>query len=299
MARYTSHSFLFPAGNTIGTLADDDLLLVADADDSNAALDVALSTVSTKIRADAISNDDLSTIVNASDLTYTPATLIGGTGATSVLATWQAVADGTFTITTEATAHDVTGCDFSGASDMDGVAAIIQTELRAVSTGTETVVWDTDHFIITSGDTTIGSHVSKATAEGTGTDISGVGATAFMDCDAGAADEVQTLPRYTVLSTDKAKILVLDEGVTINAAGIDVELPAAVANFRIQVINIHSGPKDLNLYCQTGDLINIGAVISDTDLFITGGTQYDSADLVAVDGTLYFAVSSQGTWVQG
>ena len=117
--------------------------------------------------------------------------LVGGSGATSAFATWAAITDGSFRITVDGTAYNVDTVDFSGAGDMDAVAAILQVDLRVATSGTETVVWDTDHFVITSIQEDEDSEISvTTTSTGTvGTDLSGLGATAFMDCDAGTATQ--------------------------------------------------------------------------------------------------------------
>lgn len=123
--------------------------------------------------------------------TPTNAYLTGGTSATSVVATWVAVTDGEFAMTIDGTAYDITGIDFSsGVSDMDDVASAIQTAIRAATGDSHTTVaWSTDHFVITAR---ISITVASAVSGGSGTDISGAGATAFMDADVGAADEVVT-----------------------------------------------------------------------------------------------------------
>lgn len=114
----------------------------------------------------------------------TNAYLTGGSSATSVIGTWNAVTDGEFSITINDEAIDVTALDFSAAADMDEVAAIIQTgiNLNVAESEAVTVAWDTDHFIIT-GRSVVS--VTSAVAGGSGTDISGAGATAFMDSDTG------------------------------------------------------------------------------------------------------------------
>lgn len=108
--------------------------------------------------------------------------LTGGTSATSVIETWNAVSDGEFAITIDGTAYDIIGLDFSEAADMDAVAAIIQAGIRAETGSTETVVWSTNKFIITGSKSVT---VTSAVDGGSGTDISGVGATTFMDCEDG------------------------------------------------------------------------------------------------------------------
>lgn len=112
--------------------------------------------------------------------------LTGDTGATALIATWNAVLDGEFAITINGDAHDIIGLDFSGAADMDAVAAIIQAAIRVATGRLETCVWSTDHFIITTvSSTTSAITETSAVAGGAGTDISGAGGTDFMDADAG------------------------------------------------------------------------------------------------------------------
>lgn len=125
----------------------------------------------------------------------TAAYLTGGSSATAVIATWQAVTDGEFTITINEETTDVTGLDFSGAADMDAVAAIIQAGINTNIAESEavTVVWDTDHFIIT-GLSVVS--VTSAVTDGTGTDISGAGATAFMDSNTGNGTATSGSSKY-------------------------------------------------------------------------------------------------------
>jgi hypothetical protein len=70
---------------------------------------------------------------------------------------------------------------------MHQIAEAIEDAIRAVTSGKEEVEWSTDHFIIHSGDTSSTSAitVTSAVSGGAGTDISGAGATTFMDCDTG------------------------------------------------------------------------------------------------------------------
>jgi len=120
-------------------------------------------------------------------LIYTPGYLTGDTGAESTFSNWLAVLDGSFRITIDGVAVNVDAIDFTGVTSMADVATYIQTALNTATGGTETVVWSTDHFVITSTDTTSSSAVSvTSTSTGTvGTDISGAGASDWMDCDTG------------------------------------------------------------------------------------------------------------------
>lgn len=125
----------------------------------------------------------------AGGIISTPSTLAyltGGTAAQSTAATWAAITDASFRISIDGTAYNVDVIDFTGDAAMSNVAATIQVALRAATSGSETVTWDTDHFIITSATNGNSSEVSvTSTSSGTvGTDISGVG-TAWMDCESG------------------------------------------------------------------------------------------------------------------
>lgn len=117
--------------------------------------------------------------------TYTPAYMTGGSSATNTFGTWAAVTNGSFTITIDGVVRNITGLNFSSVASMANVATIIQTGIRAATGSTETCTWVTDHFVITSVNTTSASQVSVTSATGSGTDISGVGGTAFMDSETG------------------------------------------------------------------------------------------------------------------
>lgn len=133
---------------------------------------------------------------------YTPAFLTGGTSATSVVATWNAVANGSFNITIDWVVRSVTGLNFASAVTMSDVATIIQTGIRALTGSTETVVWNTNQFIVSSVNTTSSSAITVTSAAWVGTDISGVWATAFMDAETG---------RGTVTAASQNKLVTITE----------------------------------------------------------------------------------------
>lgn len=118
---------------------------------------------------------------------YTPAYLTGGNSATSNFATWAAVTNGEFAISIDGTAYNITQIDFTGVTSMAEVATKIQTAIRLATESTETCVWSTNHFVITSADATSSSAmtVTSAVSGGIGTDISGVAATAYLDAETG------------------------------------------------------------------------------------------------------------------
>lgn len=123
---------------------------------------------------------------------FASAYLTGWTSATSVVATWNAVTDGSFRITIDGTQRDITGLNFSAATTMANVATIIQTWIRAATWSLETCVWSTNKFIISSVNLTSNSAITVASAVWSWTDISWAGWTAFMDCDSWAGDESVT-----------------------------------------------------------------------------------------------------------
>ena len=126
-------------------------------------------------------------VVMENRVAYTPAYLTGGVGATAVIGTWQAVTNGSFKITIDGTAYDITQITFAGLADMDAVAAKIQAAIRLATGRLETCVWNVNQFIITSSSALSNSAitVTSAVSPASGTDISGAGGTAFMDSETG------------------------------------------------------------------------------------------------------------------
>ena len=151
--------------------------------------------------------------------TYTPAFLTGGGAATTNMTTWNGTTDGTFEITIDGVLLSLTGLNFSGDADTDAVALNLQTVIRVASGNLETCVWDTDHFIISSVDTTSSSAITVTSAEGTGTDISGAGATTYMDCETA----VGTVTNKVINpAADAGQAIVLDANGLIDKSLIEV-----------------------------------------------------------------------------
>jgi len=148
---------------------------------------------------------------------YIPAFLTGGSNAESDFNVWAAITDGEFKITIDGTPYNISGIDFTGDASMNDVAATIQAAIQAATTSTETVVWDTDHFVITSADTTATSAitVTETVDVPAGTDISGAGASDWMDSDSGngvvtnATPDASVLENRAVLIDSNGKINVL------------------------------------------------------------------------------------------
>ena len=123
----------------------------------------------------------------SSHAVYTPAYMTGGTSAETNTALWDSLADASFRATVDGTAYNFDAIDLTGITSMADVASTIQTKMRTVTGTLLTVAWSTDHFVITSVNTTVSSQVSVlSTSTGTvGTDISGAGAGTWMDSETG------------------------------------------------------------------------------------------------------------------
>ena len=112
--------------------------------------------------------------------TATSAMLYGGTLSTAeqTIATWQAITTGAFKIVIDSTERAISSLDFSAATTMTGVAAVINTGLSTWGGCT----WDGDSFIITSDSTGVSSTLGYAFAPASGVDIS-----ALIKCSAATA----------------------------------------------------------------------------------------------------------------
>jgi hypothetical protein len=80
-------------------------------------------------------------------------------GASGAIGVFQAVTLGYFKVVIDSLTLKVGPLDFSGDADFTAVASTIQTAVRAKGAGSETVIYDTDHFVITSGTLTNQSNV--------------------------------------------------------------------------------------------------------------------------------------------
>ena len=134
----------------------------------------------------------------SSNATYYPASVTYGSGATTAFGTWGAVTDGEFNVFLDGVSTDVKGIVFTGVTTMTAVAERIEGELNTDATGTGyTISWTANGtstgFTLVSSNVTGASSGSALTyvSGGAGTDLSGSGATAYMDGDI-ASPNVQT-----------------------------------------------------------------------------------------------------------
>jgi hypothetical protein len=110
--------------------------------------------------------------------TATSGLIAGGllSGTEQLMSAWTTITNGGFHVTIDGSAsQNITGLNFAAQTNLNGVAAIIQTAVRAIGTGgftLATVTWNGQQFKIKSGTTGTSSTVSYLTAPTAGTDIS-------------------------------------------------------------------------------------------------------------------------------
>ncbi len=229
-------------GNVMASafIGDGTLLTGVNADtlDSKDSTEFLLATGGT-ITGDLIIDGSLTAptlILNGENFTsvteptvYVPAFLTCGTNAESNSAQWASLASGTFRITLESTAYDVV-VSFVGAGNMDAVATKIQDAINTATSGSETVTWDTDHFIVSSGDTTGNSSIAALETHGSATpiDISGAGTNDWMDCDSG--NGVGNLTRINLPFYEGSLVRLNSEGI-IDPLFIAPEIKTGVDQF--------------------------------------------------------------------
>ncbi|WP_257827182.1 DUF3383 family protein [Burkholderia glumae] len=90
--------------------------------------------------------------------TATSGSLKGGvlSATQQLIAQWQAITNGAFNITIDGTARNVTALNFSSASNLNGVASIVQAALASYAT----VVWTGSQFLVTSKSSGTGAAAS-------------------------------------------------------------------------------------------------------------------------------------------
>jgi hypothetical protein len=120
----------------------------------------------------------------------TAAVLECGNAPLTTIATWQAIIDGTLSITIDGGVVDLTGLNFATATSLDDVATIIDTALAANGD----CYYIGGRFNFNSPTTGATSLITLLSDEGTGTDISGTG---FLDGDTAKS---ATVPGGSILS---------------------------------------------------------------------------------------------------
>lgn len=107
--------------------------------------------------------------------TATAGLLRGGalTPSQRLISNFTAVTNGSLSIMIDGTAKNLTGLNFAGQTNLNGVASVLQAALVTAGATGATVQWDanSNRFTVTSGTTGTSSSVGYATAPGSGTDV--------------------------------------------------------------------------------------------------------------------------------
>ncbi len=95
-----------------------------------------------------------------------------GVTAQSAVAQWNGITTGSFAITMNSVTADVLLLDFSGAADMDAVAALIETGIQNADAAwtSATCIWNVDHIEI--GNALVGGNITATSQAASGVDIS-------------------------------------------------------------------------------------------------------------------------------
>lgn len=191
----------------------------------------------------------------------TEAILEGGDEAQTTLATWQAVTDGEFAITIDATLDEVAGLDFSSVASLADVATVITTGLTQ-----GTCTYRDNRFVFESPTDGATSTITLCSTVSTpaGTDISGTG---FLDCDVAKS---ATNPGGSVLSQGQAAETVEDAITAIENVNNDWYALGIIVDFRDD-----SAVEDMADAIESRRKIFISAT-NDSNVLITGNTSTTS-----------------------
>jgi hypothetical protein len=90
--------------------------------------------------------------------TATSALLRGGilTAAQQDMANWTVIANGAFSVSIDGSAHALTGLDFTGQTNLNGIASVV----TAALTGAGTMIWNGQQFVISSATTGAGTQAA-------------------------------------------------------------------------------------------------------------------------------------------
>jgi hypothetical protein len=185
-----------------------------------------------------------------------------------LIATWQAITNGGFDITIDGTAKTLTALNFSGASNLNAVAAIVQADLTGA-----TFIWNSVNstFVVTSNTTGTTSSVSFATT-GSGTDIS-----AMLGLTAGSSGVVQASPGLVAESAATA-VTLFDANYGGQWYGIDV-LGAADSDIEA-IVPIIAGSANKHFFFPTTQ--EAGVLVAATTTDIASVLQASNSTKVAV-----------------
>lgn len=236
-----------------------------------------------------ISTDLPKTIV--SPATYTSAYLTGDTTCEPNYLLWGAITNGSFAITIDGTLRTISGINTVGTTSMADIASRIQTAIRALTTSTETVTWVTDHFVISSVNTTVSSAITVTSATGSGTDISGAGTFGGLGCDSGHGVVTAAVLNQ---AADSGKVVLLGADGRVSPYFIPKYIDGGTG--ADGALNVTSGTTTLNLgQVYNFSSINIagGATLAFTGT--TGAAMVKCTGNITGSGTIELRNSCSGT----
>ena len=180
----------------------------------------------------------------------------------ALLASLQAITSGSFHVSVDGVAHDITGLNFSAVLNLNGAASVIQTALDTQYSSSVKCVWGSNNsrFDIVSATTGATSSVSYAsTVSGTGTDVSTLlGLTAAAGASppvAGIAAETP-LACATALANASQQWYGLTFAASVMPSAPDYEAVAAYieASSRARIFGVTIQTSDCLDPTSTGDL---------------------------------------------
>lgn len=178
--------------------------------------------------------------------------------------------------------YELLGSAYRTPNSLDEVAAILQSAIRAVTGKTETVVWSTDHFVITSATTGRDSQILKLMTPSTGTDISGAGATPYLDMADNATETQGTGEEYKLVRLNDEglvpkEIIQIDSGdnyvanpIALNTVYQNTASYPIVVSFTA-IIQVGSGGTDTGIYAKIGTTSTPNILVGQS---ITKGNAY-------------------------
>ncbi len=200
---------------------------------------------------------------------HLPAFLTCGDAAENDPAQWAPLAIGTFRLPLDGSFFDIP-TNFAGidvGQGMGSVAARIQTAIRAVTGGQETVIWN-GRFIIHSVLATSQSSIAPLESTGFPVDISGAGSSAWMDCETGRGtpkEAVLNLPVY------EGHVPLLDENGQLDAnfrppairIGVDSFNPISLASAKTVVHNLGRIPSRIRIWWHVDSLVSSNRLLGE------------------------------------
>ena len=180
---------------------------------------------------------------------------------------------------------------------LEYIANAIQNGIRVATSALETVGYSVDHFVITSATTGSTSKILKLTSPSTGADLSGAGATPYLDCAANATEVTgNNSDAYNLVRLNNEEIIAVPAKIkeqTGAAYSLILSDAFKVLRFTNETAIAVTIPINNSITFPIGTMIDL----------IQGGA--GKVTLVAADGTViissvsnYKSISAQHAWAR-